>query len=130
MPDGSRIIMTHDDNQALSQQLGLRESPATDSDKLLGDSRGIVKNIDILTSEVIDEDADEPNRAEEDCGSDSDSLEGGFDARKMFSNRSIREISLGNLQQFKLLNQHSQVRSRFQSVKVSGLTKQKPVFPS
>lgn len=44
------------------------------------DSRGIVKNIDILTSEIVE---DVSERAEEDCDSSSDSVSEN-DARKMF----------------------------------------------
>ena len=58
------------------------------------DSRGIVKNIDILTSEVV-EDVSNISRAEEDCESDSDSISDN-DARKMFSSRSIKDLSLQN----------------------------------
>ena len=52
--------------------------------------------------------------AEEDCDSDSDSMSD-IDARKMFSNRSIKDLSLGNFQKFKLLNQDSQIRCHFSS---------------
>lgn len=75
------------------------------------DSRGIVKNIDILTSEIV-ENASNVSKAEEDCDSDSDSISDN-DARKMFSSRSIKDLSLGNFQKFKLLNQESHVRSHF-----------------
>ena len=45
------------------------------------------------------------NHAEEDCNSDSDdNVESDQDARKMFSNRSIKDLSLGNFQKFKMLN--------------------------
>ena len=64
------------------------------------DSRGIVKNIEVLDSKS-------PDQAEEDCESDSDSVSADNDARKMFSNRSIKDLSLVNFQKFKLLNQES-----------------------
>ena len=38
-------------------------------------------------------------RAEEDCDSDSDTLSN-IDARQMFSNRSIKDLSLGNFKHF------------------------------
>jgi len=68
----------------------------------LADSRGVVKYIDILASEVVEEISDS-SKAEEDCDSDSDSVPD-HDARKLFSNRSIKDLSLGNFQRFKLLN--------------------------
>ena len=95
------------------------------------DSRGIVKNIDILTSEIV-EDASNISRAEEDCESDSDSISDN-DARKMFSSRSIKDLSLQNFQKFKLLNQESHVLRHFQSarqINQKDTTKQKPSFPS
>ena len=64
------------------------------------DSRGIVQNVDVL-------DTRSPAQAEEDCESDSDSVSADNDARKMFSNRSIKDLSLVNFQKFKLLNQES-----------------------
>ena len=45
-------------------------------------------------------------RGEEDCDSDSDSVSD-HDARKMFSNRSIKDLSLGNFQRFKVLNEET-----------------------
>jgi len=75
------------------------------------DSRGIVKNIDILTSEIVE---DVSERAEEDCDSSSDSVSEN-DARKMFQSRSIKDLSFGNFERFKLLNQESHIRAHFQS---------------
>lgn len=45
----------------------------------MADSKGVVKNIDILTSEIVEDPSDEV-RAEEDCDSDSDTLSN-IDAR-------------------------------------------------
>jgi len=70
------------------------------------DSKGVVKNIDILQSEVL-EDLSHDSCAVEDCASDDQDSISDTVAHKMFSNRSIKEISLGNLQQFKLLNRES-----------------------
>ena len=77
------------------------------------DSKGVIKNIDILTSEIVPEDypSDEV-RAEEDCDSDSDTLSN-IDARQMFSNRSIKDLSFGNFKHFKLLNSEAQLTGRF-----------------
>ena len=54
-------------------------------------------------------------RAEEDCDSESDNVSSDQDARKMFSNRSIKDLSLGNFQKFKLLNQDAQILGHFKS---------------
>lgn len=44
----------------------------------------------------------------------------------MFSNRSIKDLSLGNFQKFKILNQDSQIRSQFQSERLKVLSQGKP----
>ncbi len=68
----------------------------------MADSKGVVKNIEVLACDDVIEDVS----GEEDCGSDSDSMSN-IDARKMFSNRSIKDLSHGNFQRFKLMNQDS-----------------------
>ena len=78
----------------------------------MADSRGIHKNIDILASEIVEDYSNRSVRAEEDCDSDSDSISD-HDARKMFSNRSIKDLSLVNFQKCKILNQDSQIRGQF-----------------
>lgn len=77
----------------------------------MADSKGVVKNIDILTSEIVEDPSDEV-RAEEDCDSDSDTLSN-IDARQMFSNRSIKDLSFGNFKHFKLLNSEAELSGRF-----------------
>lgn len=120
------LLMTSDENQALSYQLGIQESRDSIN---MADSRGIVKNIDYLTSDVVEEDEcfsqgqSGPQRAEEDCESDSESPTEN-DARKVFSTRSIKDLSLSNFQRFKTLNQESQLRGHFQSERVAGLQHQ------
>ena len=59
----------------------------------MADSRGVHKNVDVLVSEAIEDYSNKSVRAEEDCDSDSDSISD-HDARKMFSNRSIKDLSL------------------------------------
>ena len=56
----------------------------------------------------------------------------------MFSNRSIKDLSLGNFKHFKFLNSDAHLIERFQSAKIEPsmkslkvcLSKTKPVFPN
>ena len=97
--------MTMEEFQLLSRQMEVQDT--NESGANFVDSQGVVKNIDILTSDVVDEQSVESNEAaEEDCSIDSDSNPEN-DARRMFSNRSIKDLSLGNFQKFKILNQDS-----------------------
>ena len=65
-------------------------------------------------------------RAEEDCDSESDNVSSDQDARKMFSNRSIKDLSLGNFQKFKQLNEDSQIRGQFRSERIQIALKERP----
>lgn len=65
-------------------------------------------------------------RAEEDCDSESDNVSSDQDARKMFSNRSIKDLSLGNFQKFKLLNQDAQILGHFKSERLKVAQKERP----
>ena len=78
----------------------------------MADSKGVVKNIDILTSDIVEDPPSDEVRAEEDCDSDSDTLSN-IDARQMFSNRSIKDLSFGNFKHFKLLNSEAELSGRF-----------------
>ena len=64
-------------------------------------------------------------RAEEDCDSESDNVSSDQDARKMFSNRSIKDLSLGNFQKFKLLNQDAQILGHFKSERLKVAQKER-----
>ena len=90
----------------------------------MADSRGVVKNIDVLVDVAED---DEDVRAEEDCDSDSDTLSN-MDARQQFQTRSIRDLSLGNFRHFKFLNSEEQLSGRFNSVKISPKANMMPSF--